>query len=279
MGDVKNVHANDLPKIDLLIGGSPCQGFSRAGKGLNFEDPRSALFFEYARVLNEIREINPDVKFLLENVKMKTEWQAVISEHLGVEPIQINSDLFVAQNRERLYWTNITIKNIKPKNVKLIDILENVTPINYVEKDGVKIDKSFSEESKNLVNVANNEVRISQATSKGYIVANNGDDVNLSFPTSKNRRGRVIKNRSSCLDTSCNFGLYHNGFIRRFTIKELERLQTVPDGYTEFLFVAESENSKLPYVRKATDAQRIKALGNGWTVDVIAHIFTGLIDC
>lgn len=159
----------------------------------------------------------------------------------------------------------------------MIDILENVTPCNYVEKDGIRIDVSFSEESRNLINVVENEVRISQTTKKGYIVANNGDGINVSFPTSKSRRGRVIKNRSSCLDTSCNFGVYHNGFIRRFTVKECERLQTVPESYTEFLFVAESEIKELPYVRKATDAQRIKVLGNGWTVDVIAHIFKGLI--
>lgn len=107
LGDVRGVHAKDLPKIDLLIGGSPCQGFSFAGKQLNFNDPRSALFFEFVRILNECREINPDVKFLLENVRMKRECEQVISDTLGIKPVMINSALVSAQNRVRLYWSNI----------------------------------------------------------------------------------------------------------------------------------------------------------------------------
>ena len=107
LGDVRGVHAKDLPKIDLLIGGSPCQGFSFAGKQFNFNDPRSALFFEFVRILNECREINPDVKFLLENVRMKREYEQVISDTLGLKPVMINSALVSAQNRVRLYWSNI----------------------------------------------------------------------------------------------------------------------------------------------------------------------------
>lgn len=107
LGNVVNISASDLPPIDLLIGGSPCQGFSFAGKQMNFKDPRSVLFFEYVRILNEIRTYNPDVKFLLENVRMRTEYENVISEHLGLEPVAINSSLVSAQNRLRLYWTNI----------------------------------------------------------------------------------------------------------------------------------------------------------------------------
>jgi len=103
IGDVTEVRAEDLPKIDLLMGGSPCQGFSFAGKQLNFDDPRSALFFEFVRLL---RDCKPKY-FLLENVRMKKEYQDVISEHLGVEPVKINSALVSAQNRVRLYWTNI----------------------------------------------------------------------------------------------------------------------------------------------------------------------------
>lgn len=103
LGDVTKVKASDLPKIDLLIGGSPCQGFSFAGKGLNFEDPRSKLFFEFVRLKNETQP----KYFLLENVVMKKEHEKVISEFLGVEPILINSNLVSAQNRKRLYWTNI----------------------------------------------------------------------------------------------------------------------------------------------------------------------------
>ena len=99
LGDVTEIKSSDLPQIGLLIGGSPCQGFSFAGKQLNFEDPRSKLFFEFVRLLKECK---PKF-FLLENVKMKKEYQNVISEHLGVEPIEINSALVSAQNRKRLY--------------------------------------------------------------------------------------------------------------------------------------------------------------------------------
>ena len=105
IGPVESVTAPDLPKIDLVIGGSPCQGFSRAGAGLNFDDPRSRLFFDYVRVLNEVREKNPDVKFLLENVIMKREWEDVITEKLGVQPVHINSRAHSAQNRPRAYWS------------------------------------------------------------------------------------------------------------------------------------------------------------------------------
>jgi len=93
LGDIKKWREWNLPKIDIVIGGSPCQGFSRAGKCLNFNDPRSVLFFEYVDVLNSIREQNPDVLFLLENVKMKNEWKDVISDYLNVQPIEINSSL------------------------------------------------------------------------------------------------------------------------------------------------------------------------------------------
>lgn len=107
LGSVTEVHAADLPHIDLLIGGSPCQGFSFAGKQLNFNDPRSVLFFEYVRILREIQEYNPGVLFLLENVRMRRECEQVITEQLGLEPVVINSALVSAQNRVRLYWTNI----------------------------------------------------------------------------------------------------------------------------------------------------------------------------
>src|SRR5690606_30770656 len=111
----------DLPKIDLLIGGSPCQGFSFAGKQLNFNDPRSKLFFEYVNVLEHV---NPKY-FLLENVGMKEEYEQVISQYLGIEPIRINSELVSPQLRDRLYWTNIPTSKPKDKGIYLQDILEN----------------------------------------------------------------------------------------------------------------------------------------------------------
>lgn len=112
LGSVTGVHAKDVPPIDLLIGGSPCQGFSFAGKQLNFNDPRSVLFFEYVRILREIQEYNPGVLFLLENVRMRRDCERVISEQLGLEPVVINSALVSAQNRVRLYWTNIRTRQV-----------------------------------------------------------------------------------------------------------------------------------------------------------------------
>lgn len=113
LGSVVGVNVSELPHIDLLIGGSPCQGFSFAGKQLNFSDPRSVLFFEYVRILREIQKYNPDVKFLLENVRMLSEYENIISGQLGIFPVAINSALVSAQNRYRLYWTNIRIKSVR----------------------------------------------------------------------------------------------------------------------------------------------------------------------
>ncbi|WHY01855.1 DNA (cytosine-5-)-methyltransferase [Neobacillus sp. DY30] len=263
LGDVKGIKASDLPKIDLLIGGSPCQGFSRAGKQLNFDDPRSKLFFEYVRLLNEIRIVNPDVMFLLENVKMRNEWKEVITEYLGVQPIEINSKLVSGQNRPRLYWTNIPGVSLpQDKKVMLSDVLdsESAAVLDYDELNDIYFDKTISEKSKSLVSRVDGEIRINQTTILGYIVAEDGDGVNLSFPTSKSRRGRVIKGKSSTLDRVCNICVLQGNVIRRLSISELEKLQCLPVGYTEGI----------------KEKDRMGAIGNGWTVDVIAHIFRGL---
>jgi len=128
LGDVTNwiewKDKLDWSKIDLIQGGSPCQGFSFAGKQLNFADKRSALFFIFENIVAHAKKHNPNVKFLLENVRMKQEYQDVISERMGVKPIMINSNLVSAQNRVRLYWTNIpNIKQPEDKNIMLKDIV------------------------------------------------------------------------------------------------------------------------------------------------------------
>ena len=128
LGDVTKVKGADLPKIDLLMGGSPCQGFSFAGKQLNFDDPRSKLFFEFVRLLKECKP----KYWLLENVKMKKEYEAIITEHLGIEPIAINSELFSAQDRKRVYWTNIKFSALPIENNSTVeDILESEVNIKY----------------------------------------------------------------------------------------------------------------------------------------------------
>lgn len=236
-----------------------CQGFSRAGKMLNFKDERSKLFFEFVDILNDIKVKNPNVFFMLENVKMKTEWRNTITNYVGVEPIEINSKFVSAQNRLRTYWTNIPgVRKPKDKGIKLVDILEEPSGIRYVMHQGINFDSSLSRASVNLVNCVDGEVRVSQAVKRGYIVAEDGDGINLSFPTSKTRRGRVIKQKSSTLDQQCDVCVYHDNKIRRLTVRELEKLQTLPYGYTNgFSSVAAK-----------------KVIGNGWTVDVIAWILS-----
>ena len=245
LGDVTKWREWDIDwgSIDLLIGGSPCQGFSNAGKGLNFDDPRSALFFVFVDILNHIRNVNPNVKFLLENVKMKKEWVNVITEYLGVEPVEINSSLLSAQNRARMYWTNIAkIPQPTDKNIYLQDILENIQQEEQVGKFKNCVRKNVV---KQLDQVLNSSKIIYQ--------------LNCDSGWQDNRIG-IIKaptlraGNSFCLvKTLCNK-------IRTITPVEAERLQTLPDNYTASI----------------SSAQRYKCLGNGWTVDVIAHIFNSL---
>lgn len=234
LGDVRQIKAKDMPSVDLVIGGSPCQGFSRAGRHLNFDDPRSALFFEFARVVTEVKAENPAAKFMLENVAMRKEWESVITETMGVAPIHINSGLVSAQNRPRVYWTDIKgADRPQDRGVKLTDILErDVDTSAFIRVGGLLFDPSISEAARSLVSVVGGDVRIRQATKAGYIVAEDGDGVNLAFPTSATRRGRVIKGKSNTMDCACEGCVYHGGVIRRFTLTELERLQTLPDGYT-----------------------------------------------
>ena len=137
LGDIKawETWGIDWGSINILAGDSPCTGFSMAGKRLNFNDPRSALFFQYVDILNHIKKFNPNVKFLLENVKMKKEWEDIISSYLGVEPILINSSLLSAQNRQRLYWANWKITQPEDKHITWGDIREHgVNEYYYTEK-------------------------------------------------------------------------------------------------------------------------------------------------
>ena len=232
LGDVTKIHAADLAPIDLIIGGSPCQGFSKAGDGLNFEDPRSKLFFDYVRLLNEIREYNPDVLFLLENVVMRTEYEDIITEYMGVKPHKINSRYFSAQHRERLYWTNIPgVPHEKEQRNResifepaLIDVLDSTFVPNIVyEANGVLFGPGVSENGKNLVRIVDGEIRVKQATKRGYIVAHIGDGLNLEFPGSATCRGRVIPGKSHTLTVSGRpLVLDTHNIIRQFTPLERE---------------------------------------------------------
>lgn len=232
IGDVTKVKATDLPKIDLLIGGSPCQGFSFAGKQLNFNDPRSSLFFEFVRLLKECKP----KYFLLENVVMKQEYQDVISEHLGVQPISINSRLVSAQNRPRLYWTNI------PNVIEPDD--KGITLKNVIDLTNISDDSCFTTTFlKEHIDFSSNDNQINKSMKYQW----------QGVYTKKMKTLNVG-------DGARNYIYLPEIGVRKLTPEEAEKCQTVPIGYTN----------------SATLTNRYKMLGNGWTVDVIAHIFNGL---
>jgi len=239
--------------IDLVMGGSPCQGFSFAGKNLNFEDPRSKLFFDFIRVLKILKP----KYFLLENVRMKKESQDVISEYLGVEPIAINSNLVSAQNRYRLYWTNIPFDIPEDKGIVLADILEDgVTDrekshcldANYFKGGNLK---SYFEKHRRQLVFNNRCIQVGEACDiKGFdiikrVYSPEGKAPTLTTMGGGHREPKVIVDELTW---------------RKLTPLECERLQTVPDGYTEGV----------------SNTQRYKMLGNGFTVDVVAHILKGI---
>jgi site-specific DNA-cytosine methylase len=200
----------DWGSVDLLIGGSPCQGFSSAGKGLAFEDPRSGLFYAYADILRHLLAVNPRAKFLLENVKMKSEHALTISKALGVTPVNINSALVSAQNRERLYWANFHVTQPEDRGIRLGDILES----------------GFADREKSYC-----------------LGANYATGASLEAYHARWRKQIVL--------------LDNKGGWRKLTPTECEKLQTVPLGYTAHV----------------SSTQRYKMLGNGWTVEVVAHLF------
>lgn len=262
LGDIQKLDVTSLPKIDVLIGGSPCQNLSFAGKmqgldmdgieisnlkdylnyksqGMTFTG-QSYLFWEYVRVLQEVRKINPNVLFFLENVKMASKWKVLFDNILGVEGIEINSSLVSAQDRKRFYWTNIPFIGLpEDKNISLVDILiENydkrlVFPeghSEYFNYDKSKVDKNI-----------NKITPIQVGNSKQF--------------------RNAVKNSNKAYTlraTNPNGILDENWKIRRYDPVEVERLQTLPDNYTKGF----------------SRTRRYKMVGNGWTVDIISWFFS-----
>mgnify|MGYP003642282433 FL=1 len=356
LGDVQNVKTSGQHlldefdcghKIDLLIGGSPCQGFSFAGKQLNFEDPRSQLFFEYIRLLKALKP----KYFMLENVKMSKQSQQIITDYLGVEPVEINSNLVSAQNRRRLYWTNIPVDGVpEDKGIVLADILEDgytdrdksyCLDASYYKGGGASNVRLYFEKSRRQIVFGSGMNVIGTATDikgrksirrvygadgkaptllattggntqpkvevKGARIVNRRLDENgtrkdydrtiepvarlelrkddkggclttvqkdsvLAFPKILQRARGFNKGGLKALDgktpTISTSAWEHNNHLtldegttwRKLSPVECERLQTVPDGYTDHV----------------SNTQRYKMLGNGWTVDVVKHLFKGL---
>ena len=333
-------------QINLILAGSPCQGFSFAGKQLNFNDPRSKLFFVFVDILNHCKKFNPNVKFLLENVNMKKEHQRVINNMLGLFPVRINSNLVSAQNRDRLYWTNIKIKMIglfneihsdipqpRDRNILLKDILQPENEINkkyYLNKDiiirGIKqagakkwksgnrmgnmdFPNNIEKKAKTLTVVQTAGGRETNHISIYPVLNDNGNlretekanciDANYfkgldnhaqrshiccSTPK-RNDYGKKVRKqyesgelkesrhnmtnleprgdeKTNTLSTVQKDNLLTNGYkLRRLTPLECSRLQTVPAWYKW----------------NCSDTQQYKMLGNGWTIEVIKHIFSFLL--
>lgn len=268
VGDVTKLFTTNLPKIDLLIGGSPCQGFSFAGKQLNFEDPRSKLFFEFVRLKNELQP----KYFLLENVRMKKSSEDVITEYLGVEPILINSHLVSSQHRRRLYWTNIPgIEQPMNMGIELKDILDK-------NVGGVKIE--FDSNGEYQLTAKNGKtIRLNNRVEIPYTIYETRTELGRSerkrirqlhgidsTPRTKEHKEYLpLKTKkSNCLltgESTLDYIVDSELNFRSYTINELERLQTLPVNYSN---IGLSKNK----IRKM--------IGNGWTVDVISHIFKNM---
>lgn len=279
LGDVTRWREWDIPwsEIDIVMGGSPCQGFSFAGKQLNFDDPRSALFFVFVDICHHVANHNPKMRFLLENVRMKKESQAVITSYMGVEPIPINSSLVSAQNRYRLYWTNIpNVTQPEDKGIILRDILETngkqlmtaVDPIDerMVTSDGkaycltARYDGAVAWNSiqrKQRTMIATGNKRLDQTIEK---FADQIDQEVLLDCYNKTLHREKTPTVTTRIDASSNIHIVNPKNFRKLTPVECERLQTFPDHFTEGV----------------SKTQRYKAIGNSWTVDVITHIFKNL---
>lgn len=327
LGSVTEVKAKEIDKIDLLIGGSPCQGFSFAGKQLNFNDERSKLFFEYVRLWNEIKAINPNAKFLLENVNMKKEYLRVISEYMGVYPVRINSNLVSAQNRDRWYWTNIRTKETglfselwsdipqpKDRGILLKDVLQPESEVDekyylsdklftgllkHADKRGQEFQTHAGNDKAKCITVSHQKQNLDSNYVCVAMRGRNPENPNERQPgaTTEQRLEPKMNGKTNCLtsvskdnlilscdyrrdeglrikkngktgsllararnDESCGQLAIQNYKLRRLTPLECSRLQTVPEWYEWIV----------------SDTQTYKMLGNGWTIEVIKHIFSFL---
>jgi DNA-cytosine methyltransferase len=307
----------DWKTIDLVLSGSPCQDLSAAGKRAGINGSKSSLFFVFVEILEHIKELNPKVLFLQENVGSASKLDVgIMSRALGVYPVRINSSLVTAQLRDRYYWSNIRTKETmfdivtdipQPKDrgimfkdiitsgrvekVKTGCLMESISrvqhtfkgitsrekfgvPVIYVDKDkhtflntgsgtgGSQEYLTHRNETTGMITLiyeVDNELRCKTNTLKGYDIVTQNDCLDLSFPTSTTRRGRVTKGKSPCLmESNNNLYSYKDGIVRTVNQIEMERLQGFPDGYTSILSKAKAGS----------------LLGDGWTLPIIEHIFS-----
>jgi site-specific DNA-cytosine methylase len=262
LGDIENIDPLKIPHIDIILCGSPCQGFSQAGLQKGFDDPRSRLWWKAQKIIRTLYIRNPNLKYLVENVVMRQEWIDVISESLeGGPPVKINSSLVSAQSRNRLYWSNIPIEQPSDRKIYLHDILDDgVTDREkaycldscYYKSGRGSLRNYFEKSRRQLVFGCEDEpIRIGTALDiKGHDMLKRvyhplGKSPTLTTLTGGNQHKKVAVTPTH---------------YRKLSPLECERLQTMPEGYTEGV----------------SDTQRYKMLGNGWTADVIAHILGGV---
>lgn len=258
LGDINNWREWNIDwcDINLVIGGSPCQGFSFCGKQLNFEDPRSKLFFVYSDILNYTKKYNQNVKFLLENVNMKKEYKDVITEYLGCKPIEIDSREITPMRRKRNYWFNWNIKDIEKTYKILKDVLDKNVDNKYFIKETQFLKITYIEDGQLCIRNQPNK----------KMVINEYDGVSLSRTWQQYMP--IIRQESNCIRAANpdDIGVAvptDNGIkFRRFTLSEMEKMMTLPVGYTKHNELSERQSKGL--------------IGNGWTVDVIAHILKGI---
>jgi len=308
----------DWKNIDLILSGSPCQDLSQAGKRAGINGKKSSLFFVFIEILEHVKQLNPKVLFLQENVGSASKLDVgIMSRALGVYPVRINSKLVTAQLRDRYYWSNIRTKQTMfdvvtdiPQPTDRGIMFKDILTDGYTDRDKAlallesesrvctsqeSIKKRAEKEFINMVYVdtdkhvclrprfgtggsqeglkkraetmpsmitliyeVNNELRCKTNTTKGYDIITENDCLDLSFPTSTTRRGRVTKGKSPCLmESNNNLYSYKDGIVRTVNQVEMERLQGFPDGYTSILSKAKAGS----------------LLGDGWTLPIIEHIF------
>jgi len=282
LGDIANYKEWNLPKIDLIFAGFPCQSFSFAGKQLDFEDPRGQLFFKAVEILWMIQDENPDVVFLFENVKMKKTIQDAISEILQVEPVLINSALVSAQNRNRLYWCNFEVDQPEDQNILLKDVIlcNSNTLVQRGRGNnngGLRTGKSpcmgSSSWVENVQVLTMDELKLSQKAidymNKTVKGGRNHWDFQHHSSTEDKKSSAVVANFFKGVPYNV---LKDNGIVRKFDPVECERLQTLPDDCTKF---GTMQIKGVSQTVKISNTQRYKMIGNGWTKDVIKHILKG----
>lgn len=283
LGDINNWEKWGLKNVDMIIGGSPCQDFSNANKlKLGLKGVKSSLAYVMMDIINHYQP----KYYLIENVVMSGENLHDMNNLIGSKPIMINSSLVSAQSRKRFYWTNIGVQNydlfgistpafklpIDKKN-KPQDILDNgctgrdksktllSSDSRILKTENKMLHRCFlSGFAKLIFKDKSIYLRVKENTTRGFVDIKENEPVDLSYIKSTTRRGRSMKKKCHTLLRRNEYYVFQNGDLRYFSQSELERLQTVPVGYTKML----NRN-------KAEDL-----LGDGWTIDIIAHIFNQL---